>query len=349
MSARIEEIVALTGGRLLDPAAAGTRISGAASVFDAAAGDVTFLGNVRYLAALRLTKATAALVPLDFPEQIPALRIAVESPSLAFSKVLEHFAPAPVVYQPGVHSTAIVGKNVEIGAGVSVQPYAILEDGVKIGADTVIGAHVFVGRDSQLGAACMIYPQVVIRERSLLGSRVTIHSGVVIGSDGFGFELADGRRAKVPQIGIVQIDDDVEIGANTTIDRARFGRTWIQKGTKIDNQVQIAHNVVIGEHSIIVAQVGISGSVKLGNYVTLAGQSGVAGHIVIGDQAVVAGGSGVTKNIKSKSVVWGFPATDIKVAKERVVKLNRLGKLYDRVEALERALEQLSGSIRKSS
>ena len=182
-------------------------------------------------------------------------------------------------------------------------------------------------------------PRVTIGARCLVGDRVIIHSGAVVGSDGFGFEFAGGRHVKIPQTGIVQVDDDVEIGANTTIDRARFGRTWIQQGTKIDNLVQIAHNVVVGKHCILVSQAGISGSTRLGNYVTLAGQVGIVGHIEIGDQAIVAAKSGVSKSVPPKEVFFGYPATPIKEQKEQLACIARLPKLYARVKKLEQVLD----------
>jgi UDP-3-O-[3-hydroxymyristoyl] glucosamine N-acyltransferase len=234
-----------------------------------------------------------------------------------------------------VHPTAVVGRDVILGEGVSVQPFVVIEDGARIGANTVLGAHGYVGHAASIGADCQIAPRVTVGARCVIGNRVIIHSGTVLGSDGFGFELSGGRHVKIPQIGIVQIDDDVEIGANVAIDRARFGRTWIQEGTKIDNLVQIAHNVVVGKHCLIVSQVGISGSTRLGNYVTLAGQVGVVGHIEIGDQTIVAAQSGVTKGIGPKQVAFGYPAMPLREAKEQLAHIGRLPKLYARVKKLE--------------
>jgi UDP-3-O-[3-hydroxymyristoyl] glucosamine N-acyltransferase len=319
-------------------------ITGAASVAEALGSEVTFFGNARYLPALKQSRAAAAFVPLEFTEQIPAALIRVANPSLAFAQALERFAPPPVVYGPGIHPTAAIAAGATLGEGVSIQPGAVIEEGVVIGAGTVIGANVFVGQGSRLGEGCHIHPLVAIRERSVIGSRVTIHSGTVVGSDGFGYEFAGGRHVKIPQTGCVQIDDDVEIGANVTIDRARFGRTWIQEGTKIDNLVQIAHNVIIGKHCIIVSQTGISGSTKLGQYVTLAGQVGMVGHIEIGDRVTVAAQSGISKNIPAGETWWGTPATPIKEMKERVAYLGRLGKLYARVRTLEQKLGESGNS-----
>lgn len=344
MNLTIAELASLIGGQF-DPGVSQIKITGLASIADACEGDVTFLGNSKYLPALRQCKASAALVPLDFTEQITPACIRLANPSLAFAKLLESITPAPIVYEPGVHPTAVIGKDVTLAEGVSVQAYAVIEAGAKVGRGTVIDAHVYIGRGTVLGEECRIYPHVTIRENCQLGHRVTIHSGTVIGSDGFGYEFSHGKHVKIPQVGSVQIDDDVEIGANVTIDRARFGRTWIQEGTKIDNLVQVAHNVSIGKHSIIVSQVGISGSCRIGNYVTLAGQVGLAGHLEIGDRAILGAQSGVSKNIPPGETWWGSPASPIQTCLERLAHVSRLNKLIKRVKALE----QLLGEAGKSS
>lgn len=336
MNTTIQEIADLVGGSAA-PGSGALPITGAASVAEAAEGQVTFFGNARYLPALKRTRATAALVPLDFSEDIPAALIRVENPSLAFALILEKFAPAPVEYPPGIHPTAVLAEGVAVGENVSIQPYAVIERGARIGAGSIIGAHSFIGQNAVLGENCRLHPHVTLREGTVLGARVVIHSGTVIGSDGFGYEFSSGRHVKIPQIGIVQIDDDVEIGANVAIDRARFGRTWIQAGTKIDNLVQIAHNVSIGRHCILVSQVGVSGSSRLGDYVTLAGQVGLVGHIEIGDQAIVGAKSGVSKNIPARQTWFGIPAMPIHESKQRLAYINRLEKLYARVKKLEEA------------
>ena len=345
MDVSIEELALLVGGRvsqLHGGSAAAVRIAGAASVDEAGQGDVTFFGNAKYLPALKASKAGCALVPEGFSEAISAIPIEVANPSLAFSQVIARFAPQPISFPPGIHPRAVIAEGVTLGADVSIQANAVIEPGAVIGDGSVIGASVYVGHEAKIGSGCFIYPNATIRERSVIGNRVIIHSGAVVGSDGFGFEFAKGKHVKIPQVGIVQIDDDVEIGANTSIDRARFGRTWIGEGTKVDNLVQIAHNVVIGKHCLVVSQAGISGSSKLGNYVTLAGQVGVVGHIQIGDQAVVAAQSGVSKNVPAKEVWWGSPATLMQEQKEKVAYIARLPKLVERVKRLEQALEALT-------
>jgi len=334
VDASIEELAALVGGRVIGATGA-PRISGAASVTDAQEGDITFFGNAKYLPALRASRATCALVPEGFEENIPAAQIQVANPTLAFSKILAQLAPAPVVFPPGIHPSAVLAADAVIGENVSIQAHVVVEPGAVIGNGTFLGPGVYIGHGTRVGGDCKIYANASIRERCVIGDRVVIHSGAVLGSDGFGFEMVGGRYVKIPQTGIVQIDDDVEIGANTTIDRARFGRTWIGEGSKIDNLVQIAHNVVIGKHTIVVSQVGISGSSHIGNYVTLAGQVGLVGHIEVGDQAIVAAKSGVSKSIPAKQMWWGNPAGPIREQKEQHARISRLPKLMERVKRLE--------------
>jgi UDP-3-O-[3-hydroxymyristoyl] glucosamine N-acyltransferase len=310
-------------------------IVGVAALDDANEGDLSFYANPKYLKALRKSHATAVLVPHGFAEEVRATRVWVDNPAEAFAKLLEVFAPAPICPVPGIHSSAIVAADAEIGAGVTIEAFAVIESGARIGARTVIGAHSYIGHHAVLGEECRLYPHVAIRERSVIGNRVVFHPGVVIGSDGFGYEFRDGRQQKIPQTGTVQIDDDVEIGANSTVDRARFGRTWIQEGVKIDNLVQIAHNVTIGRHTVICAQVGISGSVRVGNYVTLAGKVGVNGHIEIGDGAIAAAVAAITKSVPPREILVGVPAKPAREYKRNLALLNNIDKLYERVKKLE--------------
>lgn len=339
------ELAALVGGKLDLEADGSLKITGAAALAEAVQGEVTFFGNPKYLPQLRASKASAALVPADFSEPVSPICIRCENPTLAFSSVVARFAPPPVRFAPGVHPTAVIGSGVQLGADVSIQPYAVVEEGASIGSRTVIGAHTYVGHGAQVGADCHLHPRVTVGFRCKVGDRVIIHSGVVLGSDGFGFEFQNGRHAKVPQIGIVQVDDDVEIGANTTIDRARFGRTWIGEGTKIDNLVQIAHNVVIGKHCIVCGLTGISGSTRLGNYVTLAGQVGTVGHVEIGDGVIVGAQSGVAKSLPAKQIFMGSPAVPAREWKEQVAHIHSLDRLKARIVRLE----QLLGAAEKTS
>ena len=337
MTFSLQELAELVAGELVGDGA--RTIRGVASLAEAGAGDLTFFASSRYLPQLRTTRAAAVLAPEDFAEEIEPAVIRVAHPSKAFARVVLRFAPEPIVFAEGVHATALVAADAKLGARVSIQPHAVIEPGASIGDDTVIGAGVYVGHETVIGASCMIYPNVTIRERCLIGARVTIHSGAVIGADGFGFEVEQGRYEKVPQIGIVQIDDDVEIGANTAIDRARFGRTWIQEGVKIDNLVQVAHNVVIGKHSVVAGQVGIAGSSRLGAGVMLGGQAGITGHVEIGDGVLVGAKTGVSKNIPDGGGLWwGTPATPMKQAQEQLAWIRRLGRLIARVKEIEEKL-----------
>jgi UDP-3-O-[3-hydroxymyristoyl] glucosamine N-acyltransferase len=331
----VQQLAELAGGTLHgDP---GLTITGAASLAEATPGEITFYGNPRYLAVFRKTRGSAAFVPEDFEEQIVAAQIRVTNPSKAFEQVVLKFAPQPITFPSGVHPTAIIASGASLGEEVAIGAYAVVEPGAQIGEGARLGAHSYIGHETMIGAGSLIYPNVTIRERTRIGKRVIIHSGSVIGSDGFGFEMEAGAHKKVPQIGIVQIDDDVEIGANTTIDRARFGRTWIQEGVKIDNLVQIAHNVVIGKHSIIVAQVGIAGSVRIGSGVVIGGQAGIIGHIEIDDGTMIGAQSGVSKSLHG-GTWWATPTVPLKEAKEQLAWVRRLGKLFGRVKALEEKL-----------
>ncbi|HET9418459.1 MAG TPA: UDP-3-O-(3-hydroxymyristoyl)glucosamine N-acyltransferase [Chthoniobacterales bacterium] len=335
MTFTLQELATLSGGELIgDPA---QKITGAASLAEATDSEISFFGNPRYIAQLRKTRAAAVFVPSDFSEQTPAAQIRVSNPAKAFEQIMLKLAPKPIAFSPGVHQTAIVDQSARLGVGVSIQPYAVVEAGVSIGDGTLIGAGVYIGHETVIGKNCTIYPRVTIRERTRIGDGVVIHSGAVIAADGFGFESSQGRHEKVPQLGIVQIDDDVEIGANTTIDRARFGRTWIQTGAKIDNLVQVAHNVVIGKNTIIAAQTGIAGSVRIGNNVLIGGQAGIIGHIEIGDNTAIGAQSGVSKNI-SGGAWWMTPATPLPEVKEQMAWVRRLGKLFERVTAIEKKL-----------
>ena len=313
------------------------QITGAASLGEATPGEISFFVNRKYVGLLRKTRASAIFVPPDFAESINAAQVRVSNPTKAFEQVVRKFAPKPVSFVAGIHPSAIVDPSTQLGERVSIQPLAVIEAGAKIGDDTIIGAGTYIGHETVIGSACLVYPRVTIRERSRIGSRVIIHSGAVIGADGFGFEMVDGRQEKIQQLGIVQIDDDVEIGANTTIDRARFGRTWIQEGAKIDNLVQVAHNVVIGKNTVIAAQTGIAGSVQIGRRVLIGGQVGIIGHIEIGDNTAIGAQSGISKNI-SGGTWWASPAVPLAEAKKQIAWVHRLGKLFARIKEIEKRL-----------
>ena len=343
----LHEIARTVGADLptgVDPA---MRIFGATSLEEALPGQIAFYEHPRYLRALRTTKAAVVLVPSAFDEALSLILLRVAKPSESFSAILDKLAPAPPLRARGIHPTAVVHDTAEVDPSAGIEPYAVVEANVKIGARTVIGAHAFIGRGTHIGEECDVDPHAVLRECTVLGSRVVIHSGAVIGTDGFGFRFAGGRHHRMIHRGFVQLDDDVEVGACTTIDRARFGRTWIQTGTKIDNLVQIAHNVVVGPHCLIISQTGISGSARLGKYVTLAGQVGVVGHIEIGDEVVVSAKSGVSKDAASKQQLMGTYGIPVKEAKELVAHYHRLPKTVAKLKALEQELQELKMQVAK--
>ncbi|MCX5657082.1 MAG: UDP-3-O-(3-hydroxymyristoyl)glucosamine N-acyltransferase [Candidatus Omnitrophica bacterium] len=344
MKKTLREIAEIVGGEIVgNPDVV---ITGVCGIKEANEGDITFVANSKYVSLMRQTRASAIITSRDIREASKPI-IKTENPSLAFAKMVELLSPNEVYYPKGIHSTAIMGKNVTLGKNVAVHAYSVIEDNASIGDDTIIYPLVYIGHSTKIGSGSLIYSHVSIREKVTIGNRVIVHSGTVIGSDGFGFATVKGMHHKIPQIGTVIIEDDVEIGSNVTIDRARFGRTLISKGTKIDNLVQIAHNVEIGENSIIVAQTGISGSTSIGKGVTLAGQSGIVGHISIGDNSVVAAKAGVTINIPSNSCVSGYPAKPHLVAKRINACIQRLPKLFEAVSEIRGKIDALTKAVFK--
>jgi UDP-3-O-[3-hydroxymyristoyl] glucosamine N-acyltransferase len=339
---RLDALADLVGGELLGgrPDAV---ISGVGSLEEAGPTEASFLGNAKYKSDFLATRAGVVLIPPDAPagpDRVPLVR--VESPTLAFSTVIAQFAEEFRVFEPGVHPGASLAEDVRFNPSkVSVRAGAVVEAGSVIGDGTEIGPGVVVERGVRIGEDCLLHANATVRERCVLGNRVVLQPGAVIGSDGYGYELVEGRHQKIPQVGIVVIEDDVEIGANSTIDRARFGRTVIGEGTKIDNLVQVGHNVVIGKHCLLVAKVGIAGSTKLGNYVTMAARSGTTGHIELADHVVVAGMSGVAKSLPEPGVYMGKPARPIKDEMRSMAALARLPQILKDFKALQREVEEL--------
>ncbi|MCM8786883.1 MAG: UDP-3-O-(3-hydroxymyristoyl)glucosamine N-acyltransferase [Candidatus Omnitrophica bacterium] len=344
MKLTLKEIAELIEGQIVGDS--GIVITGVAGIKEAKEGDITFLANPKYLPLLKVTGASAIIVNKDI-EKISKPIIKTANPSLAFSKLANIFYPQDIIHPKGIHPTAIISSTAHLDKNVAVGAYTIIEDEVYIGENTIIYGNCYIGVKTKIGSNCLIYPNVTIRERIEIKNNVIIHSGTVIGSDGFGFVSVDGVYQKIPQIGSVLIEDDVEIGACVTIDRARFDKTIIGKGTKVDNLVQIAHNVVIGENCIIVAQAGISGSTTLGNRVILAGQVGLVGHINIGDDVVVMAKSGVSKDIPNNTKVFGYPAREHNEAKRILGFINRLPHLYKKISELEKKIKELEEQIKK--
>ncbi len=342
MKATVREITDLVGGKLL-AGQEGRELSNFASLDLARSCCVSFFGNEKYLEQFRNTEAGAILVPTD--EVIPlapsdAALILVENPVLAFDQVLKAYGPQAVEHEPGVSETAFVDASASVDPTACILANATVAAGAEVGADVTVGYGAVIGENSVIGAGTQIGANAVLTEGSVVGSRVIIHAGAVIGADGFGFEFVEGRHQKIDQNGIVRIEDDVEIGAGTTIDRARFGETVIGEGTKVDNLVQIGHNVVIGKHCIIVAQTGISGSARIGDYVTLAAQCGVAGHLRIADRVTCGGRSGVISSIDEPGgTYFGYPAKPLKEDRRESMHIKKLGGLLKRVARLEKLLE----------
>jgi len=337
MKKTLSEIAKLIGGEVVGDAH--VKITGLTGIEKAGPGDLVFARDARYLKEAENTPAAAIIVPADIKESSKSL-IKVKNPDYAFSKLLEMEAPGYKA-KKGIHPTAVIGENVKLGKDLSIGAHVVIGDESKIGNGTVIYPLVYIGEKVKIGNDVLIYANVSIREETSIGNNVIIHNGAVIGSDGFGFVKENGKYYKVPQIGRVIIEDDVEIGANVTIDRATVGDTLVKRGTKIDNLVQIAHNVTIGEDCAIVAQVGVSGSVEIGNNVVLAGQVGVAGHLVIGENSVVAGKSGVTKDVPPNSYVSGFPAQPHKEELKMKASLQRLPILSRIVQELEEKVKKI--------
>ena len=343
MEKPLYEIAKFVGGEIVGDG--DVVITGVSGIKEARPGEITFIADPRYADMLATTEASAVIVSPEVGRNGEKPLVKCGDPYLAFIDLVGLWAADEIPHPSGIDPTAVIGDNVKLGENVAIHAYVVIEDGAVIGDDAIIYPHTFVGRDSRIGNATLIYPNVTIREKVSIGDRVVIHSGVRIGSDGFGFTPGGDAHRKVPQIGVVVIEDDVELGANVTIDRATFGITRIGKGTKIDNLVQIGHNVVIGEHCIIVAQVGVAGSAEIGNRVTLAGQAGVSGHLKIGDNCVVGAQSGVTKSLPPNSRVSGMPAEPHENEQRMKAGLRRLPVLRERVRALEKRLASLEAKL----
>ncbi|MCU0454535.1 MAG: UDP-3-O-(3-hydroxymyristoyl)glucosamine N-acyltransferase [Bacteroidetes bacterium] len=324
-----------------------------AKIEEAGEGSITFLANPKYARFLAKTGASAVLVgpSLDLGSvSHPALSfVIVPDPYVAFLRILERLVPSPDPFYRGVHSTAVIAPSAKLGEGVSVGPLSSVADGVTVGAGTTIGAGVMVGKGVAIGSQCVLYDRATVYHGCRLGDRVVVHSGTVVGSDGFGFApRPDGSYEKIPQLGIVRIEDDCEIGANCTIDRATIGETVIRRGAKIDNLVQVAHNVVIGEHTVIAAQTGISGSSKIGSYCRIAGQVGISGHVEIADRTTLLGQTGVSKSITEPGKTWfGTPQREHVRSGRIEAVLRHLPELRIEVDDLRRKLDDILRTITK--
>ena len=344
-SVTLNELARAVGGQV--SGAAETAISGVSSLEEARTGDLAYIDGERFMKAAMDSTAAAFVVGHPLPG-IPRPQLVVANPKYAFARLVQQFFTAPRSVR-GIAQQVSQGTGVQIGPDVSIWPFVTLGDRVRIGARVTLYPGVFVGDDSVLEDDCLLYPNVTVRERCTIGKRVIIHSGTVIGSDGFGYVQQEGRHHKIPQIGTVVIEDDVELGANVTVDRATFGRTVIKRGTKVDNLVQIAHNVTVGEHNILVAQVGIAGSTTLGSHVVVGGQAGLADHIQIGDQVMIAARSGVNRSLTGNQIVSGTPAMPHEISIKAQAVVPRLPELRQQVRDLEHRVRELESRAPKQS
>ncbi|MBN1621954.1 MAG: UDP-3-O-(3-hydroxymyristoyl)glucosamine N-acyltransferase [Endomicrobiales bacterium] len=329
-----KEIAKLVEGELLGQP--DIVITGAAGLNEATPQDISFLENEKYIKHMSSSKAGLVIVAekISNPNK-PVIK--AKNPKLAFAKILEIIEKENAGSQDvKIHPTAVISKNATLGKDVIIGPFVVIEDNVKIGNSTKILAQCFVGRNTKIGSECLIYPRVTIRENISIGNQVILHSGTVIGADGFGYTQIKEGIYKIPQIGTVEIQDSVEIGANVTVDRATTDKTLIGTGTKIDNLVQIAHNVHIGSNCIIIAGVCIAGSVKIGNNVTIAGKAAIAGHLEVGDGAVIGGKAGVTTDVKPKEVVSGFPARPHNKEMKIQALIHKLPEIYEQIKIMRK-------------
>lgn len=315
-------------------------ITGVCDLADASECQISFVESKAYVDAMKRSKAGAVVVSGDITPDRPAIR--VDDARIAFVKLIELFAPKGCTVEAGVHSSSVVSDSACIAESVSIGPNCVIGENVRIGANCIIYANVYIGDETVIGDDCIIWPGVVIRERIRIGNRVIIHPNATIGADGFGYYFEKGEYHKIKHIGIVVIEDDVEIGASACIDRAKAGVTKIGKGCKIDNLVQIGHNVQIGENTVIAGQAGISGSVKIGSYVIIGGQVGIADHVTIGNRVRAAAQAGITKDIPDGTDVRGYPAIDNRSWTRQYI---RLKKLPDKVEEIAKRMNELEKSV----
>ena len=321
----------------------GMIITGAAGLEEASQTDVTFLGNPKYIGLVSKTNAGVVIVPLDFSVFGKNL-IKVPNPQLAFAKILVVLDKERLSsIESGINPVSSVSNKAVLGSNVHVGPFVVIEDGVVIGDNSVIMANCYIGKNSKIGANALVYPNVTIRENIRIGKNAIIHPGAVLGSDGFGFIPLGSTSFKIPQIGTVEIGDDVELGANVTIDRATTGVTKIGRGTKLDNQVHIAHNIQIGENCLIAGQVGFAGSSKIGNNVMMAGQVGVNGHITIGNGVVIGGKAVVINDVPDNTVMSGYPARKHKENLKIQALIGRLPEFYEDLKKLKKEILEKKG------
>ena len=344
MNKSVAEIAKMVGGNILGDQE--LIVKGLNGLKEAESGELSFLGSSNYETHMSTTQASAVFVSETYQKTHNGLvLIQVANPYMAFAQMLKAMEEETLIHPSGIHSTAVVGKNVSLGQGVCLDAHVLIRDDAVIEDGSVLYSGVHIGRGAHVGAGTIIYPNTTIRDHCVVGSRCIIHSNVAIGSDGFGFAPVGGIKAKISQIGIVRIGDDVEIGSNSAVDRATCGETLIEDGVKIDNLVQIGHNVRVGKHSTISGASAIAGSATIGSNCTIGGQAGINGHIEIGDNVMVGGRSGVLKSIPSDSIVSGYPAIDHKQSLRVMTSQPRLPEVLKRIHTLEKRIEELEKGI----
>ncbi|MDH5590942.1 MAG: UDP-3-O-(3-hydroxymyristoyl)glucosamine N-acyltransferase [Gemmatimonadota bacterium] len=337
----LDQVARLVEGQAVAGHGGAARITGVASISEAGPEQISFLASRRYLADVALSRAGAFLVPAELAEHVSGrAAVVVARPREALRRLLQHFHPEAET-PAEIHPTAVIGRGVRIGVGVSVGPYVVLEDGVSVGDGSRIGAHGVIGRGSVLGKDCRLHPHVVLYAGTVLGARVTVHAGARLGVDGFGYVSEGGEHRKIPQVGLCVIEDDVEIGANTTVDRGSLGSTVVGRGSKLDNLVQIAHNVKLGGANLLAALVGIAGSTRVGARTVMGGQAGVIDHLDIGEDVRVAAASKVLRDVPSATVVSGNPARPNREYLRARARVERLPRLVERVAELEEAVKEI--------
>ena len=338
MKTTVGDIAALVEGTVRGEAA--TEITGVNGVEEAGPGDLCFIRGARWLSLLEKSQASAALIQ-EAPADCAMTFVEVDAPDVAFGRVLQQFSEASLEHPRGIHPSAVVGENVQLGEDIALSSGVHIADGCVIGGRVILYPNVYIGRNCVVGSDCVFFPGVVLREETTVGARCVIHANSTLGTDGFGYTFVDGRWVKIPQVGRVVLGDDVEIGSNSTIDRATFGLTLVGDGTKIDNQVQVGHNVHIGNHCVIAALAGIAGSAVIKNNVRIGAQSGINGHIEIGDGVTVGARGGVTASVEPGKVISGFPAIDHNLERKVMVARQRVPDLLRRVKRLERRVREL--------
>ncbi|MCX8064488.1 MAG: UDP-3-O-(3-hydroxymyristoyl)glucosamine N-acyltransferase [Candidatus Hydrogenedentes bacterium] len=346
MSLRVSEILNIVGGRLVF-GSPDTIVTGVGSIESPKSGDIVFVRDKKYERFLSNTNASAVLIPFEPTVKLPPnlACIIVDFPEVAFLKLIEYFYPQKNPFPYGVHSNSVVEEGVTFGENVSVAPFVYIGRGTKIGNGVIVYPHVYIGEQCEIGENTIIYPNVTIRELSVIGARCIIHSGVCIGSDGFGFVFDGERWQKIPQVGRVVIDDDVEIGSNTCIDRATLGETIIGSGTKLDNLVQVGHNVRIGKHCVVAGTTGIAGSATIGDYVRIGAGAGINGHIEIGNHVSIGAWSGVAKSVEPGKTVSGFPAVEHSLARKIMVSQQHLPEILRKLKELQTRVDKIESRV----